>query len=228
MINYYEVLEISENASIEVIKASYKTLVKKYHPDNCAGIDIEVSNSNMARINEAYQILSDEDKRKIYDYDLRQLKARQNTAAHETKAGGESTYKEADTTSSTEAAEENRIYPGDSGRAGQGNHRSCLWEFIKAAVIIILLFKLIQWGIGFIDHQKESPDTVNSNNNYTAGEAITPVTSPDTGFDDTTEAPIKEQPSIAAVPTDTTDDADTEDQAEGLEEDIDVEIIYGD
>lgn len=31
--NYYDVLEVSQSASKEVIKAAYKTLAKRYHPD---------------------------------------------------------------------------------------------------------------------------------------------------------------------------------------------------
>ena len=33
MKNYYEILEVSENASSEVIERAYKVLAKKYHPD---------------------------------------------------------------------------------------------------------------------------------------------------------------------------------------------------
>ena len=33
MKNYYKILEVSENASPEVIEKAYKVLVKKYHPD---------------------------------------------------------------------------------------------------------------------------------------------------------------------------------------------------
>ena len=46
--NYYDILEINRNASPEIIEKAYKTLVKKYHPDN--GGDMEV----MKAINEAY------------------------------------------------------------------------------------------------------------------------------------------------------------------------------
>ena len=31
--NYYDILEVSKNASPEIIEKAYKTLVKKYHPD---------------------------------------------------------------------------------------------------------------------------------------------------------------------------------------------------
>ena len=37
MKNYYEILEVSENASFEVIEKAYRTLAKKYHPDMNSG-----------------------------------------------------------------------------------------------------------------------------------------------------------------------------------------------
>ena len=33
MKNYYEILQVNENASIEIIEKAYKVLAKKYHPD---------------------------------------------------------------------------------------------------------------------------------------------------------------------------------------------------
>lgn len=64
--NYYEILEIDENASTEVIKAAYRALAKKYHPDTCRGNNANID-KNMSQINEAYEVLSDEQKRKDYD-----------------------------------------------------------------------------------------------------------------------------------------------------------------
>ena len=43
MKNYYQILEIQAGAPKEVIKAAYRALVKKYHPDNYSG-DINVAN----------------------------------------------------------------------------------------------------------------------------------------------------------------------------------------
>lgn len=64
--NYYELLQITPNASEEVIKAAYKALVKKYHPDNGA-ID---GKEKLQLINEAYKTLSDSSRRKEYDKTL--------------------------------------------------------------------------------------------------------------------------------------------------------------
>lgn len=62
--NYYEILEITNNASDEVIKASYKALVKKYHPDNVNNLSVS---KDISLINEAYEVLSNPIKRREYD-----------------------------------------------------------------------------------------------------------------------------------------------------------------
>ena len=71
MKNYYDILEIKENASQEVITAAYKSLVKKYHPDNCQG-DKKKASQIFIEIQEAYEVLSDVNKRKEYDAQLRE------------------------------------------------------------------------------------------------------------------------------------------------------------
>lgn len=77
-INYYELLEIKENASPEVIKAAYKALAKKYHPDSFEGSSLEREKS-MTQINEAYTVLSDEKKRKEYDLKIKMQKKSTST-----------------------------------------------------------------------------------------------------------------------------------------------------
>ena len=68
MITYYEILEVSRMASKEVITKAYKVLVRKYHPDleQDKGKK-EEAKEKMVRINEAYETLSDDEKRKKYD-----------------------------------------------------------------------------------------------------------------------------------------------------------------
>lgn len=62
--DYYEVLEVSPNASDEIIKAAYKNLIKKYHPDNTGNIK---DDEKIIEIKEAYDVLSDPKRRKEYD-----------------------------------------------------------------------------------------------------------------------------------------------------------------
>lgn len=66
--NYYEILEVSVNASQEVIKNAYRALIKKYHPDSYTG-NKQYAEEMIKKINEAYENLSDENKRLLYDYD---------------------------------------------------------------------------------------------------------------------------------------------------------------
>ena len=59
MNNPYEVLGVSENASDEEIKAAYRKLAKKYHPDNYADSPLaDVAEQKMKEINEAYDTIN--------------------------------------------------------------------------------------------------------------------------------------------------------------------------
>ena len=64
-LDYYEILEISRNADSAEIKKAYRKLALQFHPDRNQG-DKEAEEKFKA-INEAYQILSDEQKRSVYD-----------------------------------------------------------------------------------------------------------------------------------------------------------------
>ena len=70
MANYYEILEVSEKASKEVIEKAYRVLAKKYHPDGKPQEEKAKAEQRMKQINEAYDILSNEEKRRKYDSDL--------------------------------------------------------------------------------------------------------------------------------------------------------------
>lgn len=65
MLNYFEILNISEKAEPEVIKASYRALSKKYHPDHSVLPEREAE-IKMQLLNEAYQVLSDDQKKREY------------------------------------------------------------------------------------------------------------------------------------------------------------------
>lgn len=63
--NYYKILGVSPSADFEQIKSAYKNLVKHWHPDlNCNSTE---SRLMMKELNEAYEVLSDETSRELYN-----------------------------------------------------------------------------------------------------------------------------------------------------------------
>ena len=74
----YEILEVSENASAEVIEKAYKVLAKKYHPDLQTQEEKQNAEMKMKQINEAYEVLGNEEKRRAYDRKLEQERNSQN------------------------------------------------------------------------------------------------------------------------------------------------------
>ena len=69
MKNYYEILQVKNFAEIEVIKASYKALCKKYHPD----VNKEINPIIMVEINNAYDVLGKPLEKEKYDKMLKEF-----------------------------------------------------------------------------------------------------------------------------------------------------------
>lgn len=63
--DYYEVLNVSKDDGLDEIKKAYRSLAKKYHPD--LNPDNDEAEQKFKEINEAYEVLSDPDKRARYD-----------------------------------------------------------------------------------------------------------------------------------------------------------------
>ena len=60
--NYYDILGVPKSASPEEIKRAYRKLAHQFHPDKGAG-----NEQKFKEVNEAYQVLGSQDKRKQYD-----------------------------------------------------------------------------------------------------------------------------------------------------------------
>ncbi|KAL7446844.1 hypothetical protein ACHAXM_011496 [Skeletonema potamos] len=62
--DFYSILGVSRSADSKEIKSAYRKLAKKYHPDANPGKD---TTNEFQEVNRAYEVLSDDDKRKRYD-----------------------------------------------------------------------------------------------------------------------------------------------------------------
>ena len=62
--DYYEVIGVDRNATADEIRKAYRRLARKYHPDVNKSEDAA---TRFAEMQEAYEVLSDAEKRKAYD-----------------------------------------------------------------------------------------------------------------------------------------------------------------
>ena len=83
--DYYKILEVPENADISEIKKKYRKMVMKYHPDRNAGDERAVK--KFREITEAYEVLSNGEKRKENDY------KRENENNHTKKKNDKENFK---------------------------------------------------------------------------------------------------------------------------------------
>ncbi|MDR4508882.1 MAG: DnaJ domain-containing protein [Candidatus Brocadiaceae bacterium] len=81
MINYYDVLEINESVSIEEIQRSFRTLIKKYHPDTNS-LNKLWAESKTKIIIQAYKTLSDSGARKQYDKHYKNYSQTRHTSTY--------------------------------------------------------------------------------------------------------------------------------------------------
>ena len=114
MKNYYELLEVSEKASPEVIKKAYITLVKKYHPDLQPDDEKKSAEDKIKEINEAYEVLSDKAKKESYDRKLQMQRVKEehyNTSSNSQNTSNNNTYKNKNTTPNSNSTKNNYSQP---------------------------------------------------------------------------------------------------------------------
>ena len=83
---HYDTLEVSSRASPEVVRAAYRSLIQRFHPDRRPG-DADAAR-RAAAITAAYEVLSDPARRAAYDETLVPLRSTAGPAARGTEHGG--------------------------------------------------------------------------------------------------------------------------------------------
>ena|SRR5437660_6588855 len=68
--SFYDVLQVSSTATPEVIRAAYRTLIEKYHPDKNPENRRSMAEEISRQLNQAYAVLSNPQKRREYDRHL--------------------------------------------------------------------------------------------------------------------------------------------------------------
>lgn len=151
--NYYEILEIQPSASEEVIKMAYKGLAKKYHPDTYDG-DSEFANEMLAKINKAFEVLSNKEKRAEYDQQL---------SFDKQKGVGSDTANRND--ASIQPYNRNSQSEKKRRKKGGGFFRriiGAIGEFISSVIVFVILYVIIglvtgnltKWNINLLYYAK--------------------------------------------------------------------------
>ena len=80
-LDYYEILELEDDiqCSMDVLKASYRKLALKYHPDKTQHLPVHArqnAEEHFTMIQRAWEVLSDVEKRRIYDREVMKAQAK--------------------------------------------------------------------------------------------------------------------------------------------------------
>ena len=157
--NYYQILEVSKNASEKEIRASYKKLIKQYHPDIYKGNKSYAEKITMD-LNNAYATLSDAEKRAEYDLSLLPPSPQNNSYTNtQTSSYNYNNYKQSYTQTYSEPIEEEK-------ENWNQKFKKKLYDFVDEhtknlnyktramIVVIIILTSLIFTLLSVIDYLK--------------------------------------------------------------------------
>ena len=139
--DYYEVLGVNKNADAATIKKAYRKLAKKYHPDLNPGQE-EAAQEKMKDVNEAYEILSDKDKRWQYD----QIYYRQEKTEQKTSYSAPEPPKGAQSHSAQSKGEQTSAAPVDptpEDKEKVSSGKGCAKTGCGCLVVFVVLFILI-------------------------------------------------------------------------------------
>lgn len=145
---HYDVLEVSPRASAPTIRAAYKSLMQRHHPDRLPSADAK---HHAQRINAAYEILADAEQRRRYDAELARSRAGSSAESAPRSSG-----------TAPDGPRPSPASPGPAGRSVTPASR------IAVAVATLLLFLIgiggwwwttpqTEWQVGTVQYDPGSP-----------------------------------------------------------------------
>lgn len=159
MKDYYKILQVSPDAAPEVIQMAYKALAKKYHPDLNPD-NAEQAQEQMKELNEAFEVLSDPEKRARYDAEQKSAESASASSTSKTKADT-STQKPPEHESSQQPSSEKENTPPppkatestlDSSKVSSSQssaHSFGFMDFLDVFLSVVLIFFVGRFAIKF-------------------------------------------------------------------------------
>jgi uncharacterized protein len=134
MLDYYDILGVSSRSEIEVIRAAYKALMRKYHPDRDRS---DISGAKAREINEAFAVLSDPIKRRRYD-EARLRGAGHPSASHRPRSASSSaSASHRPRPASSSASHRPRPASASKPRPARRSEATSRWTLASAGLIIL-------------------------------------------------------------------------------------------
>ncbi|NOZ79408.1 MAG: DnaJ domain-containing protein [Acidobacteria bacterium] len=123
-VTYYDVLGVPEDATLDDIRAAFRLLTLKYHPDRFPGAQRQDAEKRFQQITEAFNVLSHQASRDAYDRDLSMNRSSQSTGIPESSeeakkltVKGAQALKEGDLVTARETLERAVYLDGTSSKA---------------------------------------------------------------------------------------------------------------
>lgn len=135
MQDWYAVLYVTRDAPDEVVRAAYRALSQRWHPDR--NLDDPTAIGRMMEINQAYNVLSDTDARAEFD---RQWVAMQQSIARERQRAAEE--RSSATSSKPSSPASARPAKVESGQSAPIHRQVRFWFMVVATVVLLVLWLL--------------------------------------------------------------------------------------
>lgn len=122
--NYYEILGVSRDADKDQIEKAYRQLAKEYHPDKHKDNPLaHLAEDKMKQFNQAYEVLSDPNKRQKYDERIKNQQGQGSSGTGKQQASGSSNFSDGNAGSNSGAKGSQQSQGSQRGQ--KGNFVAC-------------------------------------------------------------------------------------------------------